>query len=318
MIISLAPLQGLTNSYYRKVYSNHFEGIDKVYMPYIRASEGLTLKTTKLRDFLPENNQCLPAIPQIMTKHADEFVFMVNYFYDLGYKEVNWNLGCPFPMVTSHQLGAGLLAHPAKVEEILAIGMPQIKARISIKMRIGFVDDQDIFKLLPIFEKFPLSEIIIHPRTGKQQYKGVVNLVVFEECLKNTSHLITYNGDIESLESFNALSARFASIHSWMIGRGVLANPFLPNEIKTGIRLSSLDKLAIFTSFHNALYEELRFAIEDKNHFLIRLRGFWEYFSLSFSNSHKVFKCIKKANSISDYNLALTKILNSEEWVEIS
>lgn len=313
--ILLAPIQGVTDYQFRNTFNKYFKGVDYMYSPYLRADKDMQLKSSKVRDVLPENNKNINLVPQIMTNKPEEFIYMSKLLFDKGYEHVNWNLGCPFPMVTNRELGSGLLPRYNKIEDVLEKVMPVIPVKLSIKMRIGFEDEEEIFKILPILDKFPILEIIIHPRTAKQMYKGEVNTDVFEKCLALTKHKICYNGDINTLEDYNKLSSRFKTVNSWMLGRGLVANPFLAMQINQNDKDFSGNKMDIFREFHDTLCEEYMKKLSGASHLLNKMRVFWEYFSLSFSNSHKVYKRIKKATSISKYDIAVEQNCNSESWI---
>jgi len=313
--ISLAPIQGVTDYHFRNTFQKFFGGVDVFYSPFLRLDKDMQLKKSKVKDVLPENNEGVNLVPQILTNNADEFIHLSKYLYDLGYKNLNWNLGCPFAMVINRELGSGLLPHFNKINDLLEKVIPVIPSKVSVKMRIGLENDDDIFKILPILNNYPISEIIIHPRTGKQMYKGEVNTDAFEKCLDLTKHKISYNGDINTLEDFQNLKSRFGNINSWMIGRGLVSNPFLAEKIKQTNNDSQENKMLRFKEFHDALAQEYLFRLEGSSHFLNKMRVFWEYFSLSFSNSHKVYKRVKKATTIEKYNIAIEQNLSNENWV---
>jgi len=313
--ISLAPIQGVTDYHFRNTFQKFFGGVDVFYSPFLRLDKDMQLKKSKVKDVLPENNEGVNLVPQILTNNADEFIHLSKYLYDLGYKNLNWNLGCPFAMVINRELGSGLLPHFNKINDLLEKVIPVIPSKVSVKMRIGLENDDDIFKILPILNNYPISEIIIHPRTGKQMYKGEVNTDAFEKCLDLTKHKISYNGDINTLEDFQNLKSRFGNINSWMIGRGLVSNPFLAEKIKQTNNDSQENKMLRFKEFHDALAQEYLNRLEGSSHFLNKMRVFWEYFSLSFSNSHKVYKRVKKATTIEKYNIAIEQNLSNENWV---
>ena len=312
--ISLAPIQGVTDYHFRNTFQKFFGGVDIFYSPFLRLDKDMQLKKSKIKDVLPENNVNINLVPQILTNNADEFIYLSKYMFDLGYEHLNWNLGCPFAMVINKELGSGLLPHFNKINDLLEKVIPNIQSKLSIKMRIGLENDDDIFKILTILDNYPITEIIIHPRTGKQMYKGEVNTDVFENCLKLTKHKISYNGDITNLEDFQKLKNRFENINSWMIGRGLVANPFLAEQIKQNEIGSLENKMLRFKEFHNALVREYLDRLEGSSHFLNKMRIFWEYFSISFSNSHKVYKQIKKATTIEKYHSAVEQNFQ-ESWI---
>ncbi len=311
--ITLAPIQGVTEYHFRNTFQKYFRGIDEMYSPYLRLDHNQELRKSKVRDVLPENNTKFNLTPQIMTNTPEGFLFLAKFLEEKGYTKINWNLGCPFPMVTNRKLGSGLLPHYKEIDKVLEKVFPQITAQISIKMRLGLDNDQEIFQVLPILNKYSISEIIIHPRTGKQMYKGDINLEIFKECLNRTDHKISYNGDINNLNNYKQLKNKFDIVDSWMIGRGIVANPFLAMQIK-GESISD-DKIRIFKLFHDELVDEYLNTLSGSSHLLNRMRVFWEYFSLSFSNSHKVYKRIKKATSIDKYYTAAEQNFTSENWI---
>lgn len=312
--ISLAPIQGITDYVFRNTFQKHFGGVDVFYSPFLRLDKEMQLKKSKLKDVLPENNKDINLIPQILTNNADEFIYFSNYLFDLGYEEVNWNLGCPFAMLVNRNLGSGLLPHFEKIGSVLEKVITVIQSKVSVKMRLGLEKEDDIFKILPILNNYPITEIIIHPRTGKQMYKGEVNLDFFEKSLDLTQHKVSYNGDINTLDKFQTLKDRFKSIDSWMIGRGLVSNPFLAEHIK-GEDITKEDKMGRFKSFHDEHVDNYLSSYSGPSHLLNKMRAFWEYFALSFTNSHKVYKRIKKANSIEKYYVAVEQNCTNENWI---
>ena len=311
--ILLAPLQGITDYYFRNAFNVHFLGLDKAYSPFIRLKGG-KIKTSQIKDVLPENNNGLNLIPQILTNSVDEFIFLANYLADFGYPEINWNLGCPFPMVAKRQMGSGMLPYPERIEQLLEKVMPIIPVKLSIKMRLGYESEHEISNILPLLDKFPISEIIIHTRIGKQMYKGQANPAAFESCMKLTKHKLAYNGDVDSLATFEELDTRFKTVNSWMIGRAAISNPFLIEEIKTGEYLTANKKMERFSEFHTDLYEQYSGTLSGSGHILNKMLHFWEYFSQSFTNSRKVYKAIKKSNSINKFEESIHRIFNNEQW----
>jgi len=313
--ISLAPIQGITDYHFRNTFQRYFDGVDFFYSPYLRLDNDKQLKRPKVKDILPENNVGVHLVPQIMANSADEFLHLSSYLADLGYKKLNWNLGCPFPMVTNRELGSGLLPHYNKINDILEEVIPGLKTLLSVKMRIGLDNTDDIFNILPVLNKFPIDEVIIHPRTGKQMYKGEIYTDIFEKCLSLSNHSISYNGDINTLDDYIKLNDRFKTLNSFMIGRGLVANPFLAEQIKQIDKNPSKSKIERFKEFHAALTDEYVNALSGPSHLISRMTAFWEYFSRSFSNSHKVFKRIKKATSINKYWAAVEVNCKEESWI---
>lgn len=307
-----SPLQGYTDFRFRNAFHACFGGIDTFYAPYIRLHGKLEIKPAYECDIHPEKNTVPELIPQIMTNDADEFLFAAKHVQQLGYNELNWNLGCPYPMVTKRGLGSGLINDPSKIDSILQKVHTESDIRVSMKMRLGWVSSEEILRVLPILEKYPVINIAIHPRLGKQLYKGDVDLDSFQRCVDHTNHKIIYNGDITSVNRFNELAERFPMIDQWMIGRGLIADPFLPDMIKSNTSAYPVNRIEIFRKFHDILFHEYCQALSGPTHIILKMFHFWEYFIHSFPNSPKEFKKIKKAKRISAYEDAVGEILNND------
>lgn len=307
-----SPLQGFTDFRFRNAFHKYFGGIDTFYSPYIRLNGKFVIKPAYERDILPKNNKVNQLFPQIMTNNADEFLFVANYVQQLGYKELNWNLGCPYPMVTKRGMGSGLICNPEKIDQILKRVHDESDIIVSMKMRMGYENSEEILDVFPILERYPIKNIAIHARIGKQLYKGGVDLDSFQRCVDNTSHTLYYNGDITSVEYFNEIKERFPTIQHWMIGRGLIANPFLPSMIKNNATDYPENKLEIFSKFHDTLFNDYEQALSGPSHVLIKMLHFWEYFSTTFSNPHKTLKKIKKAKNKNAYDNAVREIMDNE------
>ena len=307
-----SPLQGFTDFRFRNAFNQYFGGIDTFYSPYIRLNGKLVVKPAYERDILQKNNSNLEVIPQVMTNNADEFLFVANYVKQFGYKELNWNLGCPYPMVTKRQMGSGLINDPERINGILDKVHSESDIIVSMKMRMGYENSEEILDTLPVLNKYPLKNIAIHARIGKQLYKGGVDLDAFQKCIENTNHKVYYNGDITTVKGFNEMTERFPQIDHWMLGRGIIADPFLPSMIKNNTEQYPENKLEIFSKFHDTLFSDYEEALSGQSHVLTKMTHFWEYFSTTFSNPHKVYKQIKKSKKIEDYHHAVAQILSEE------
>lgn len=307
-----SPLQGFTDYRFRNAFNQYFGGIDVFFAPYIRLNGKMIIKPGYERDLLPKNNTVDKLIPQIMTNDPDEFLFVVKYVQALGYKELNWNLGCPYPMVTKRCMGSGLINDPARIDETLKKVHAESDITVSMKMRMGYDHAGEIIDAFPVLNKYPIKHIAIHARIGKQLYKGGVDLDAFERCLSETDHQIHYNGDITSVESFRAVKDRFPSIKHWMIGRGLISDPFLPSMIKANTPEYPEDRLVVFKKFHDTLFNSYEEALSGRSHVLSKMTSYWEYFSTAFLDTHKTFKKIKKAKSIDAYDDAVRWAFENE------
>jgi len=307
-----SPLQGFTDFRFRNAFHHYFGGIDTFYAPYIRLNGKLKIKQSYQNDLLPENNDTLEVIPQVITNDADEFIYVAKYVQSLGYKELNWNLGCPYPMVTKSGMGSGLICNPAKINEILHRAHNETDILVSMKMRMGYEHAEEILDAFPILDAYPLKNIAIHARIGKQLYKGPVNLDAFEKCISSTKHKLYYNGDITSVAAYKAIEKRFPNIDHFMIGRGLIADPFLPSMIKNDTTEYPKDRWQIFAEFHNTIYQQYDAYLSGPTPIKMKMLGFWEFFAQSTSNPQKTYKAIKKATNPKKYRLAVDSIITNE------
>ncbi len=306
--IILAPLQGFTDVTYRNVFSDHFEGVDEAIAPFISTMGEQRLKPSRIKDVVPENNQKMVVVPQILGNVPEDFIFLAKYLYQIGHKRINWNLGCPHSKIAKKKRGSGLLMYPEKIDAFLDIVCSRMPNSLSVKIRLGRKSKDEVSNLLPIFDKYPLEEIILHPRTGEQMYTGTSDHEAFGLALGKSSHQFTYNGDIVDLNSFQAIRDKFPVIQRFMIGRGILANPFLAEDIKQiKVKQNRIDRLK---NFHDALFNSYQKIFSGPAHLTGRMKGFWSYLGPSFLESRKSLKKILKSNSIKKYQARVDQFFN--------
>lgn len=297
--IILAPLQGFTDVTYRNVYSNHFSGVDEAMAPFISTMGQMRLKPSRIKDVDPENNKRLFVVPQILGNVANDFIFLADHLYKMGHKRINWNLGCPHSKIAKKIRGSGLLMYPEKIDAFLDTVFPRISNSLSVKIRLGRKSKNEIFNLLPVLDKYPLDEVILHPRTGIQMYEGTSDHDAFAKALLNSQHPLTYNGDITDLNSFSTVQKKFPKIKRFMIGRGILSNPFIAEQIKN-ISVNK-NKIVRLKAFHQDLFESYEKIFSGPAHLTGRMKGFWSYLGPSFKDSKKPIKTILKSTSIAAY-----------------
>ncbi len=314
MQLSLAPLQTYTDFHFRNAHQQVFNGVDKFYAPYLKLNNDGTIKEGPKKDILPKNNSFAPVIPQLMACNTTEFMIMADYIAELGYSEVNWNLGCPYPMVTNRDRGAGLLDKPDSISMIIEKVSSQTELKIGLKMRMGLESTKDILTILPMLNQFDLSEIIIHARYAKQLYTGSPDYERFEECISLTRHSLTFNGDITDAEEFEQLQQRFPTIGSWMIGRGAMVNPALFEEIKSGTYDSSEEYRSRLFAFSRKLEDSLLHANDSPGYALGKLQSYWEYLSDGLSDGKQIFRKLKKIKDTSDFFSVLEEELLSVSY----
>ncbi|MBF4984904.1 tRNA-dihydrouridine synthase family protein [Nonlabens mediterrranea] len=306
-----SPLQGFTEFRFRNAQYKYFGGIDTYYAPYIRFNNKPDISAKYQRDLQLENNHVPDLIPQVMTNSADEFITAVKYIRSLGYKELNWNLGCPYPMVTKKGMGSGLICEPSKINAILDRVHNETDVIVSMKMRMGYLEPTEILETFPILEKYPIKSIAIHARIGKQLYKGGVDLQSFQRCLDTSKTKLYYNGDITTVAGFRKMQEQFPTIDHWMLGRGLIADPFLPSMIKADTEIYPENRWEIFREFHDTIYQEYDAFLQGPTPIKMKMQGFWEYWSQTFPNPQKAFKAIKKANNPRAYNQAVNDNLKT-------
>ena len=298
-ILYMAPIRGITNCIYRNVYSRFFNGYDFCIMPFINNTTG---KRSTLRDIFPERNDVnFELIPQILDKRPKDFIVLANSLFEMGYKTVNWNLGCPLGMIRKKKKGSGMLPYYNDILKFLNEVIPKVPNTVSIKVRLGSEDNKDLSRLLPHLNDLPLKEIIIHPRTGKQLYSGTVDLSLFEENLNLTEHEVVYSGDIDSFEKYRTLRKRFPSVNRWMIGRSGITNPFLPEQINKMENKSSDTKIERFRAFHSALLKAYQEELSGQAHLIGKMKEMWKYWKNAFEGGDHLFLEISRTKNIKKY-----------------
>ena len=303
-VLYLAPLQGFTDFVYRKVYSEVFSLIDAFFIPYISVKNHEVIKKYR-KEILPENNPQNRVVPQVLAADPEEMIFLAEYLADFGYTEINLNLGCPYPMVTNRGMGAGLLPHPEKIEKILAAVFEKSSLKLSVKMRAGLVSPFEIENVIPVLNQFPLTEVILHPRIARQLYDGEIIDSAFQFAGENLQHRLVYNGDVNTIESIENRMVKYPETSHFMLGRGVLMNPFLPAKIK-GIVFSKAEKREKLVLFHKRMLEEYLSVMDNPGNALNKMKQFWNYFCHNFTEPKKSLKKIEKSGSFSAFQIAVT------------
>ncbi|CAM2078251.1 MULTISPECIES: tRNA dihydrouridine synthase [Clostridia] len=308
----LAPMEGITGHIYRNVYEKYFHNIDKYFTPFIVPNQSLSLKTKELRDLLPENNEGLNVVPQILTNDAEGFILTANKLKQLGYDEINLNLGCPAGTVVSKKRGSGFLAYPDELDKFLDEIYKISDMKISIKTRLGKERPEEFYNLIEIYNKYPLEELIIHPRTREDFYGNIPNLKMFKEALSLSKHPICYNGDIFTTENYNEIVKEFPEIDKVMLGRGVLANPGLIGEIRENNFISK----EVLKEFHDEIFENYTILLNEDKNAMYRMKELWGYMSHIFTDNKKYYKKIKKAQKAKDYREAVSRLFEEQEIIK--
>ena len=309
-VIYMAPLKGITQALFRRVYTNHFSGIDGAIAPFINPQRRGGNNRALLTDLLPKNNCPLPLVPQLLTTDPQDFIALAHQLDELGYSEINWNLGCPQPMIARKKRGAGLLPYPDLITGILDTVLPRISARLSIKMRLGYDNFEESLQLIPRLNHYPIRTIIIHARLGSQLYRGVTYPDQFRACLALSRHHLVYNGDITSLEEFQRLQKVLPEINHWMIGRGLLFNPHLPAQLKAPSKQQEQQFENLF-AFHNELFHEQQACLNGSGPLLGKMKQLWTYLISGFPGGRQALQTITRAASEETYLTAVSHLFEA-------
>ncbi|MDR3013702.1 MAG: tRNA-dihydrouridine synthase family protein [Chitinispirillales bacterium] len=298
----LAPLRGITDRVFRAAFEKHFVRLDYMLAPFIPTIRGDRVKEHHIKDILPDNssNDPLRLIPQIIGNDSDGFLLLSRRFADLGFASVNWNLGCPAPLITKKKRGSGLLPHKDIIKKFLDDTVPKLSIPLSIKTRLGLNSKDDLEALVPIFNNYPLKELIIHPRTGSQLYDGTVDVDKFEICMKMSTHSIVYNGDIRTVDDFNYLAKRFPNVNNWMIGRGLIRNLNLIGEIKK-------EPVQPIQKFLDDLLD----AHLNRSAVLGRMKEIWRYLGDGLDETGALTEKIMRCKTIDEYKNLLKSFLGN-------
>lgn len=307
-----APMEGVAGYIYRNAHHKLFGTMDKYFTPFIVPNQNKTLSSRELNDILPEHNQGMNVIPQILTNHAEGFLWTANKLKALGYQEINLNLGCPSGTVVSKKRGAGFLAYREELARFLGTVFAGTDRDISIKTRIGKESPDEFYELIQIFNKYPLKELIIHPRIQTDFYKNKPNLQVFGDAVKLSSSPVCYNGDLFTAGAYQEFSAAFPQIKAVMLGRGLIANPGLADRIRTQTAFHK-QKLR---EFHDLVYIQYQETIPGGRNALFKMKELWCYMICLFPDSEKYAKKIKKAERLGDYEAAVADLFRERELVE--
>lgn len=303
--IEFAPLQGYTDAIYRTMHNKVFGGINSYYSPFIRLEKG-EVRQKDIKDILPENNENINLVPQIIVNSNEEFLKLTESVCNLGYKRIDINMGCPFPLQTKKGRGAAILQNTKHLEDIVESINSINDIDFSIKMRLGMDSAEDAKGALEIINKAKLHHLTIHPRIAKQQYKGEIDYQTFDYIYQNCLHPIIYNGDILSQEDIYNIINIYPKIEGIMIGRGLLAKPYLAMELNKTIRLSVSERLSMIMKLHDAIYDHYSSVMQGEHQLLLKMKTFWEY--LDEEIGKKPYKAIKKSVNIKKYELAIRLI----------
>lgn len=309
MRLYLAPLEGITGWIFRSALYKCFGGFDKYFVPFIRPNQMGHFSAREKKDILLAHNEGMYTVPQILTNKPEDFIRTAAKLKEYGYEEINLNLGCPSKTVVTKGRGAGFLAYPDRLDAFLDEIFEKCDIRISIKTRLGMEEPEEFYDLMEIYNKYPMEELIIHPRVQKDFYKNTANLELFSEILPESRNPVCYNGDIFTPDDYERFVNLQPSVERIMTGRGVLADPALARRIRGG---SAAGKEEL-RRFHELLYAGYCEEMSGDRTILYKMKELWTYLAPRFTNYKKYAKKIKKAEKCPVYEKVVEELFENEE-----
>ena len=311
MIFSLAPMEGLTGYVFRKVHAECFGALDRYYTPFLPPPRlGSTFGKRNLKELDPANNQSLDVIPQLLTKNADEFVWASRLLEQMGYNEVNLNLGCPSGTVTAKGKGSGFLRDLDALEAFLTDVCERSVLPVSVKTRIGVEDDAEYDDILAMYCRCPLAELIVHPRVQKDRYQGKPRWEPYGESLERAPFPVAYNGDVFSLEDLDKLTGTFPQTQHVMLGRGLLANPALVRMAAGGAPATAAE----LRHLHDRLFCE--YEKDMGANVVFRMKEWWFYTKCAFENPLAVHRMVRKVRKVDEYLASVERIFSTQQLAQ--
>jgi len=293
----LAPLEGITTNIYRKVYHKYYAPMDKYFTPFLVPHEKKGFSTKEKREILPEYNQGMYVVPQILSNNSQDCLTTIEKFKDIGYDEVNLNFGCPSKTVVSKKRGSGFLAYPDELEAFLDTVMEKAGIRISIKTRIGKMNPDEFYRILEIYNKYDLEELIIHPRLQSDYYKNHPNMDMYAHAMRESKNRLCYNGDIFTVEDANKLREKYPEIDTIMLGRGIIRNPGMMEQHKSCVQFNK-EKLR---AFHDDLLKEYIEYNSGVRPVLFKMKEIWAFMGEMFPEGDKLLKKLRKTDRLEVY-----------------
>ena len=297
-----APLEGLTDSVYRRLHHKYFGGVDRYYMPFLSPTMHQTLTGKEDRELPLADSVDFVAIPQVLTKVAEDFLWAAGVCRDRGYEEVNLNVGCPSGTVVAKGKGSGMLADKDALDRFLEAIFASSPLPISVKTRLGLAEPEEFPALLEVFNRYPIRELTIHSRVRKQFYQGDVHLDSFRHAVRESKNPLCYNGDLFSLQDIEKIAAAFPQVESMMLGRGLVADPGM---------LCGGTNVEILEQFHDALLEEYLVLFGGSRNAMFRLKENWSYLLPRFRDSEKLAKRLRKATDLAEYKTIAAEIFHT-------
>lgn len=302
--IDFAPMEGITNAAFRRLHAKYFPGVDRYYMPFISPTQNRVFTPREMRDIAPENNAGVCAVPQILSKNAGDFLWAAGELCAMGYGEVNLNAGCPSGTVTAKGKGAGLLADVQALDAFLEGIFEKAPCAISVKTRLGMEDAEEFGAILEVYNKYPISELIVHPRVRKDFYRERVREGEFEKALASSKNPVSFNGGIVTPEDVFRTEEKYPGLKSIMLGQGLVSDPFLAGRVKYGAG----SDMKLLKDFHDELFEVYAAQFSSRVNAMKRMKEMWVYLIRLFAGSEKAGKKLFKAKTPEEYISAVEAV----------
>ena len=297
----LAPMEGVTDSIYRSVCHRMFTPFDRYYTPFLTPTADRLLTARQLRELDPARNAGMDVVPQLLANDPEPFLWMAGVLKDIGFREVNLNLGCPSGTVAKKKKGSGLLGQRELMERLLDGIFDRTPLPVSVKTRLGLRSEAEFGPILELFNRYPICELIVHPRVQKDQYVGQIRMDAFALAMAESRAPICYNGDLWAPEDVDEIKARFPALDAVMLGRGAVANPGLIGYLRAGTWIT----LSQLRDFHDALYAEYRTVMPGFKPTVFRMREYWSFWENLFEAPYPYLKRIRKATDFAAYEQAV-------------
>lgn len=298
-----APLEGITDSVYRRLHHACFPGVDRYYMPFLSPTIHRSLTPREERELPLADSVPFQAVPQLLTKVPEDFLWAARQCRDRGYTEVNLNLGCPSGTVTAKGKGAGMLRSPAELDRFLEAVFAEAPLPVSVKTRLGLESPAEFPALLAVFNRYPIKELILHPRVRKAFYAGPVDMDAFTYLLENSKNPVCFNGNLCARSDLQAIRARFPQLEAVMLGRGLVGDPGMLSP--DGTTVSQLE------AFYDALLENYLVLFGGSRNAMFRLKENWRYLICRFQGAEKLGKRLRKTTSLAEYKAITAEIFHS-------
>lgn len=297
-----APMEGLTDSIFRRLHHKYFPGVDRYYMPFLSPTIHRTLTHKEDRELPMADSVEFAAVPQVLTKVSEDFLWAARVCADRGYDEVNLNIGCPSGTVVSKGKGSGMLRDVPALDRFLEEIFAASPLPISVKTRLGMEDPEEFPAILEVLNRYPIRELTIHPRVRKQFYDGSVLMEMFDYAVEHSANPLCYNGDILSLAQAGAIAEKYPNVEAVMIGRGLVADPGM---------LSGGTDAAALEGFLNELLSVYEVEFGGSRNAMFRMKENWGFLHSRFKGSDKLWKALRKTTDVSEFKSLSAQILHT-------